>query len=37
MIGPAATGLLADAVPGATFAPVALLGLGGALLLILRR
>lgn len=37
MIGPAATGLLADAVPGATFAPVALLGFGGALLLILRR
>ena len=37
MIGPAATGLLADAVPGATIAPVALLGFGGALLLILRR
>ncbi|MEO1190304.1 MAG: MFS transporter [Pseudomonadota bacterium] len=37
VIGPAATGLLAEFVPGAIFVPVALLGIVGAALLFWRR
>jgi MFS family permease len=37
VIGPALTGALTDAVPGATFALVALLGVCGAILVALRR
>jgi hypothetical protein len=37
VVGPSITGGLLDLVPGTTFAPVALLGFCGALLLIWRR